>query len=454
MAVFLRDEVCAVSDHLAEYSRFDSDKWMACLEYFHGWTGMSSEEELRKRVRQLKLRSLHEPGDVESKLLRDQVDRQFLRAMAQARAELRDANDPSTTAYSTVRTRGQPPVYPRNGARGEAAPVPSHIHGSQNGNGNRRGRYPSQNPPDHYGSHPSHQSPYWGWDQHSMVLPYGDNSSVHSGLSADSGYAAPTYPMYMHPMAGYHPQYYADPMAYHAAIASQQQYKHDENTVTQTQNWVDPMSYNGHLFHPHQTPMAPPYHATPVDVSENEDVSEGADSDLPILASVPSPEGNFQPPGQQHSPLWSHLDSVAGGLATPGKSSPGTPCRGTSGEGYDTEGVGYGPGAQPPLLRGYPHYGHYGARDGYAPPSPATQFMMSTQPNFAPYGYSYAQSPGGTGKSPRKKKSPVAHVKNNSQHLTPPPSVHKVAATNSTLGESPTTVETTTETESLPEGAV
>jgi hypothetical protein len=292
-----------------------------------------------------------------------------------------------------------------------------------------------------------------------MVAPYGDTSSVHSGLSADSGYAAPNYPMYMHPMAGYHPQYYADPMAYHAAAASHQPYKHDENTVTQAHNWAEPMSYNGHVHHPHQTPMAPPYHVTQVDMSENEDVSEGTDSDLPILATGPdgktaSPQGDFQPPGQQHSPLWSHLDSVAGGLATPGKSSPGTPCRGTSREGYDAEGVGYGPGAQHLFLRGYPHYGHYGARDGYAPPSPATQFMMSTQPNFAPYGYSYGQSPGGTGKSPRKKKSPVAQVKSNTQNLTPPPSVQKLVATNNTSGESPTTVGSTTETESLPEGTV
>ena len=68
VAVFLREEVCAVSDHLAECSKFDSDEWMACLKHFNGWTEMRGEADLRKRVRLLKLRPLHEPGDVESKL--------------------------------------------------------------------------------------------------------------------------------------------------------------------------------------------------------------------------------------------------------------------------------------------------------------------------------------------------------------------------------------------------
>ena len=36
VAAFLREEVCAVSDHLAAVSLFDSEEWMSCLQYFSG----------------------------------------------------------------------------------------------------------------------------------------------------------------------------------------------------------------------------------------------------------------------------------------------------------------------------------------------------------------------------------------------------------------------------------
>ena len=90
VAVFLREEVCAVSDHLAAISLFDSDRWMQCLEYFSGWTDTSpeSEEALRTLVSQLKLRPLTERGDVDSPLLRSQIDDQYLRAMASARSQM------------------------------------------------------------------------------------------------------------------------------------------------------------------------------------------------------------------------------------------------------------------------------------------------------------------------------------------------------------------------------
>ena len=90
MSVFLREEVCAVSDHLAAVSLFDSDEWMSCLQKFNGWT--DSEEKAEAKTRELvskqKLRSLTEPGDVDSPLLRSQIDEQFLRAMASARSQM------------------------------------------------------------------------------------------------------------------------------------------------------------------------------------------------------------------------------------------------------------------------------------------------------------------------------------------------------------------------------
>mmetsp|Transcript_28538 Transcript_28538/g.42377 ORF Transcript_28538/g.42377 Transcript_28538/m.42377 type:complete len:1032 (-) Transcript_28538:454-3549(-) len=88
--VFLREEVCAVSDHLAELSKFSSEEWMDALVHFHGWTepGAEAQEKLRELVSRQKLRSLVEPADVQSPLLRDQIDEQFLRAMASQRDQM------------------------------------------------------------------------------------------------------------------------------------------------------------------------------------------------------------------------------------------------------------------------------------------------------------------------------------------------------------------------------
>lgn len=460
VAVFLREDVCAVSDHLAECSRFDSDEWMACLNNFQGWTELERLTDLRTHVRLLKLRPLHEPSDVESKLLRDQVDRHFLSAMAKARAQLREGNEPpAVRSDGASRARGQPPMYPRSSLRADATPV------SRNGIplGARR-PHPSPAPPahDYHGQHPTpHQSPYWTWDQQSMasmgtqhsMTPYGDNSSVHSvhsALSNDSAYAPPGYPVYMHPVPPHgYPHYYSGPMVYHHPG---HRYKHGDH-VPEHQDWIDPSAYGAHMYAAYPTPMA---QGIPSEVREHhdEDVSEGTDLDIPSTESesekkdsTPPVKYHMQP--QHQSPLWSHLDSVATGLATPAK-SPGTPRRTLTHEGHEAE-EHYGQSAQPLLLRGYHRYGNYMAREGYAPPSPATQFMMSPQPNFAPgYGYPYGSSPSGSHGSPRKKSS---YNTPNPGDLTPPP-VRKVMATHDGARESPTTVGTTTETESLHEATV
>ena len=92
VAVFLREEVCSVSDHLASVSLFGSEEWMDCLQHFDGWvdTSVQAEERLRQLVAALRLRPLQEQGDVESPLLRSQIDEHFLRSMAVARMELRE----------------------------------------------------------------------------------------------------------------------------------------------------------------------------------------------------------------------------------------------------------------------------------------------------------------------------------------------------------------------------
>ena len=102
VSIFLREDVCAVSDHLAAVSLFDSEKWMECLVHFKGWMDTSPEAESRLRhlVGKLKLRALSEPVDVDSPLLRSQIDEQYLRAMADARAQLASTGAESTDQRS------------------------------------------------------------------------------------------------------------------------------------------------------------------------------------------------------------------------------------------------------------------------------------------------------------------------------------------------------------------
>ena len=75
--------------------------------------------------------------------------------------------------------------------------------------------------------------------------------------------------------------------------------------------------------------------------------------------------------------------------------------------------------------------------------------MMSTQPSFAPYGYNYGISPGGKNRNPRKKRPPAMVHQGAQGELTPPSAMRKVVAPVETLRESPATVETTAESDSL-----
>ena len=120
VAAFLREEVCAVSDHLASVSLFDSDKWMDCLQHFLGWTDTSPEADsiLRDLISQIELRPLSEHGDVDSPLLRSQIDEHYLRAMAAQRAQMDVASDEaerkngsSHKLYNSKQARNRPPHH-------------------------------------------------------------------------------------------------------------------------------------------------------------------------------------------------------------------------------------------------------------------------------------------------------------------------------------------------------
>ena len=87
---FLREEVCAISEHLALVSHFTSEQWMEALSHFEGWHDPKPEgqERLRQLIGTLDLRKVNENSIVDSALLRNQIDESFLRAMMLSAKEL------------------------------------------------------------------------------------------------------------------------------------------------------------------------------------------------------------------------------------------------------------------------------------------------------------------------------------------------------------------------------
>lgn len=449
VSVFLREEVCAVSDHLAAVSLFDSDEWMDCLSHFDGWTVVtaSAEQQYRDYVRQLPLRSLAEPGDVDSPILRSQIDENFLRAIAAQREQFRETattataattNQVTTKASSSdrppiqrllpdsataARTGHHHPTYQRE-SPAQSTSVPRQIHGV------RRPRYFPQN------------GAWYGWEGQ----PFHDNSSVHSELSANSfpqqthrydfnGNAPGMYPMVGsgHVPPGYYPPVGAYPGSAEQSQSSDGYAYHGYND---TSGWIDPYMTAAYAMQQHQSmegyyrhplPVSPPVSSTPTVYSEIQtdktvmhtdtanpipsERNHGALSDPMATPFKYDPDNSFT-----HSPYWSHLDqaTIAMGLATPAKPpTPMTPPRGDDkrDDELDKEASSFHvepafhATAQAPLLRQhYYSHGNYhraGSVGGmnhecYVPPSPATQFMMSPHahpnPSF-PYNYGYGFSP-------------------------------------------------------------
>lgn len=255
VAVFLREEVCAVSDHLATVSLFDTNEWMAALQHFIGWTDASpsSQARLQQEVSKLKLRSpLQEPADVDSPLLRSQIDEQFLRTMEATRLQMRETfvsdahqqqhdlrRDRSLSKNKSKRSSaapngvhnhinnmvgGHPPMYPRPQAGSPS--LPKYINGHPpNGSGGQGPQWPQQMPRQQQDHHVAmNTGPWWNpsWmeQQHLQV----DNMSAQSVISDNSNFLPqqpqPPYPpmasaelMYGHqimqPMQNHpHPAYY------------------------------------------------------------------------------------------------------------------------------------------------------------------------------------------------------------------------------------------------------
>mmetsp|Transcript_19507 Transcript_19507/g.42394 ORF Transcript_19507/g.42394 Transcript_19507/m.42394 type:complete len:914 (-) Transcript_19507:231-2972(-) len=423
VAVFLREEVCAVSDHLASVSLFDSDEWMDCLQHFEGWVESSEEaaKTSRELVSKLKLRSLHEPGDVDSTLLRNQIDEQLLRAIVLAREQLKGKDMTKEEKRSTKepmrrRERNQTGSVKSSlsiSSVDAEAPCPRHIstHNSKGRSGLQR----------NWQGYPHHG--WWqnGW-QHHHPYPYGDDGSVHSTLSCDTSYSHGYMNNYNHGAVPAHPQYYPSMMyAQHHAMHGGPHGSYPPSAVPPNPpaypgdaydpQHLDPTGWMRHSsvdqYHNPESLTVPGTPSGPVELQNSSLVVDQEPTEFP--ESAQNPDESFDThrtpykPNPNHvpmSPYWGHLQDPATlammGLSSPPGSVPPTPHRNTDSsfnqEDMSTAEMKNNMNAQPLLLR-QQYYGYgYGSREGYAPPSPATQFMMSPQASFA-YNYGYGFSP-------------------------------------------------------------
>lgn len=104
---FLRCEICAVSNHLAACSKFNSEQWLEALEHFSGWNNISSEahEVIRALVEhQLKERTCQpDARHFSSPLLRKVMES----STADLSEHLLGKKDDASQMPETARTKGR-----------------------------------------------------------------------------------------------------------------------------------------------------------------------------------------------------------------------------------------------------------------------------------------------------------------------------------------------------------
>jgi hypothetical protein len=214
--------------------------------------------------------------------------------------------------------------------------MPPHMNGASPG-GVRGPRW---------GYPPQHGGQWWGngWNAHAPY-PYGDDTSVQSGLSGDS--YSQHYDMNGYHGQMHHPQYYP-PMMYpqHQLPPGQPQGPYDPNMADPTTYPLDPFNpdpmasggWAGHLHVGHVPPQsseAPGFPGTsgaPVPSRDMHSSSRVDGTSLPLEQPVGDHTPyKFNPNQVPMSPYWGHLDHATlamMGIGTPQASSPQTPSRG------------------------------------------------------------------------------------------------------------------------------
>lgn len=207
------------------------------------------------------------------------------------------------------------------------------------------------------------------------------------------------------------------------------------------------------MYGPPQTDTAPPSTpgpASPESEAAEEEHDASRQTGLSPYGNAPAAQTPYKDYAQAQvpmSPFWSHMEYqmhstlAMTGIVTPHKAPPSTP-RGlqvpeeerSEGDQQETD-EGEEIDAKPLYANHhYYPYGYGGTAEGYVPPSPATQFMMSPQANSqaaayyaAAAGYNpyYHQSPARRSARRRGKRTtpPRSAKKEDSTNMTPPPSV-------------------------------
>ena len=410
VSAFLREEVCSVSDHLAGVSKFVSDQWMDALPRFHGWTDTDSDTEnvLRDIVKRLPMRNLGEPKDVESPLLRSQIDQSFLRAMAAAKEQMSSGGEEhhySEKSYGEKQytsgplpnqrrlvgvdslrhssTKGNRP--PRPSGRGGPRPPKGSSGRNNTGTGTTQRRYPNNG--YHNNGYPGPNNGYPGMN--SMMAPQ-MNMPMHQNMYQYDPYqAANQSAHYMPP----HPEdeyYYGHGGGWVPGpeYDNPNNYSYlDQSMVSQDMQYYQASDGSVHQGNWH------PYMASGQDVSvcsnQGEDVSQCSDQ----VSQIGVPEGvslsfigpNVTPSKDRRggvtsapqSPCWAHLHTLAmSGLVSPNGRQPPS---------YYENGHPHGNGQLKPLMINNFNNGH--GMSAHVPPSPATQFLMSPQTNSQAHAY-------------------------------------------------------------------
>lgn len=115
--MFLRQEVCNVSDHLAFMSKYDSEQWTNALRHFDGWTDHDPAVEATIQNLVICQRLVSDGSDASSSLLQSQLDQAVLKAMQAVKEEAAKAAASESYNYCKGRTgsnRGENPAQGRN----------------------------------------------------------------------------------------------------------------------------------------------------------------------------------------------------------------------------------------------------------------------------------------------------------------------------------------------------
>ncbi|KAL9190321.1 hypothetical protein ACHAXT_007532 [Thalassiosira profunda] len=388
VSLFLRQEVCNVSDHLAFMSKYDSEEWTSALSHFDGWTDHDPtvEETLRALVASQRLvgASSAAATDLRSSLLRSQIDDKILKAMQAAREEAgRDAYEYKDVPAPRPAPRGK--ADPSNRERPPSSQQPQqpkeqHLrsavdHGKKKTIDDASWSSSGYHRPGQYPPHSVYRQPSLGSAPSS--LGYGDTDSLGSNF-----YPPPPHPPH-HQYHGYPGQYPAHPPPHpgyyhHGPVPYPGQYGHPDQYYNggyypsaDHSHSVDGSYHDGSFHHSFDTSMHSHHTHDPHYLP-------------PSMMQTPSRyNGSGYPPA---SPYWEHLhiSQLPGIAASP--SIHVTPSKPPRGDGRPNRSYRK---RQPPQQPRGPYGSNGGAAiDGKAKSllmfpkhtnSPASRFVMSPQ---------------------------------------------------------------------------